>query len=262
MRGTAKVSTMAGITPTEPFAAGAEDEPPGRLARRLIRSADRAALSTRLVGADGHPYGSLVLMACGQDAAPVLLLSALAEHSRNLDADGRLSLLIDGTAGHEDPLSGARLTVLGRAERTDDPAARARFLARHPAAERYAGFTDFAVWRVVPERAHLVAGFGRIEWIAAADLMDRPEPGLAEAEAGIVEHMNEDHGDALGLYARRLLGLPGEGWRMTGIDPEGCDLRLGGDAARLEFERRVSGPREAREMLVALARKARAAASG
>ncbi len=253
---------MAVATPTEPAKDEAADQPPARLARRLIRGADRAALSTRLAAADGHPYGSLVLMSCGQDAAPLLLLSALAEHSRNLEADERLSLLMDGTAGHEDPLTGPRLTVLGRAKRTDDPAARARFLARHPAAERYADFADFAVWRMAPERAHLIAGFGRIEWLPATDFMDRPEPALAEAEAEIVTHMNADHGDALDLYARRLLGLPGEGWRMSGIDPEGCDLRRGGHTARLEFDRRISGPQEARAVLVELAKEARAAAAG
>ena len=150
----------------------AEDahEDPARLARRLLRGAESASLATIERDAGG-PYASLVLIADDEDGSPILLLSDLAGHSRNLAADDRASLLFDGTAGLEDRLTGPRLTVLGRAARSADPDHRARYLARHPSAERYADFGDFAFYRVAPESGHLVAGFGRIHAIAGAALL-------------------------------------------------------------------------------------------
>ena len=128
--------------------------------RLLARGCTRAALATSLNGA---PYASLVLFAVDVDASPLLLLSDLAQHSRNIAFDPRVSLLLDATQGHPDPLTGARLTLLGRALPADDPRCLARFLAHHPSSAGYAGFPDFRLYRVVIERGHLVAGFGRIE---------------------------------------------------------------------------------------------------
>jgi heme iron utilization protein len=225
-----------------------------RFCRTLLRRCDRAALATTLEGA---PYASLVLVAADLDASPLLLLSELAQHTRNLHADPRVSLLFDGTAGHADPLAGPRLSLLGRAEPAGEPRLLARFTSRHPAAAAYAGFGDFRLWRVVAERGHLVAGFGRIEWLDGSVLrFGEDAAALAAAEAGILAHMNADHGDAIRRYAHRLLGLEGEGWRMTGIDPEGIDLRRDGVVARLEFEAQVLDPEAARRELVRLARQA------
>ncbi len=213
---------------------------PGKLARRLVRSATTAALTT-VLRQGGWPYGSLALTACDHDAAPILLLSRLAEHSRNIAADARLSLLFDGSAGFE-------------------PRHRARFLARHAEAEAYADLGDFSFYRIEVERAHLVAGFGRVERLDAArivfDVAGARE--LGEAEGKIIAHMNRDHAEALTLYANALLGEGGAGWTMTGCDPEGCDLRRGGRAVRLAFEAPVSDPAGAREALVALLERARA----
>lgn len=229
-------------------------------ARRLVRTRRHAALATSL---DGRPYVSLVATACDLDASPLLLLSDLAQHTRNMLADSRVSLLFEATAGHPDPLAGPRLTVLGRAERCDDLRAAARFAARHPASAGYAGFADFHLYRIVIERGHLVAGFGRIAWIEAEHLrFGGDSSALAPAEAEIVAHMNEDHAQAVALYAETLLGRPGAGWRMTGIDPEGLDLRRDGEAARLDFAEPVLSPAAARLALVALAEQARRAASG
>src|SRR5262249_26632407 len=108
------------------------------------------------------------------------------------------------------------------------------------------------------ERAHLVAGFGKIRWLSAAELQVPLSPGLAEAEPDIVGHMNQDHADVLQLYAARLLGLSGSDWRMTGIDAEGLDLRQAGRVARLAFDTPLSGAHEARKVLIALTAKARA----
>jgi hypothetical protein len=207
----------------------------------------------------GWPYASLVLLAVDHDLSPILLLSDLAEHTKAIKADGRVSLLFDGTIGLDQPLTGPRATVLGRAERTGDERLKARFLARHPDAALYAGFKDFSVYRVAIERAHLVGGFGKIRWIDAAELASPQAAGLAEAESGIVSHMNEDHADAVQLYAAKLIGRAGSGWKMTGIDSEGIDLRLGGEVARLDFDAPLQAANEARKVLVALVGKARAA---
>lgn len=239
----------------------------GAAARRLMRGRDHGALATSFAG---RPYVSLVASACDIDASPLLLLSDLAQHTKNLLADPLVSLLFEDTKDHADPLAGPRLTLIGRAERCDDPRCGARFAARHPASAAYAGFADFHLYRVVVERGHLVAGFGWIAWIEAADLyLFADASGLAAAEAEIVAHMNADHADALVLFAERLLDRPGDGWRMTGIDPEGLDLRrppdyhteAGGETARLDFaghvQRPVLTPAAARRALVALAQAAR-----
>ena len=226
------------------------------LARRLIRACDRAALGT--VDGDGSPYTSLVLTACDPLGAPLLLMSDLAEHSKQIAAESAVSLLFEQSAGADAPLDTPRLSVAGRATPTEDSAVRARYLARHPDAELYADFGDFAFYRVTVDRAHLVAGFGRIRWIDAADLL--PDPGAADliaAEADIVGHMNDEHADAVDLYATRLLGREGDGWRMTGIDPDGGDLRLDGATARLDFDAQVTTSGEARATLVDLAKRAR-----
>jgi putative heme iron utilization protein len=234
-----------------------------RAVRELVRSCDRAALATALpsatAGNPAWPYVSLVLVAVDHDLSPILLLSDLAEHSRAIAADARVSLLFDGTAGLEQPLTGARVSLLGRVAETHDGRLKRRFLARHPDAAMYAGFKDFRFYKVVPERAHLVAGFGKIRWIEAAGLLAAPPlPELIESEEGIVSHMNEDHADAIRLYAGKLLGLPGSAWTMTGIDAEGIDIRQAGDVARLAFEKPLAAADEARKTLISLVTKARA----
>ncbi|MBV8391614.1 MAG: DUF2470 domain-containing protein [Alphaproteobacteria bacterium] len=228
--------------------------------RELVRGLDRAALATALPGTPPWPYASLVLVAVDHDLSPILLLSDLAEHSRAIAADSRLSLLFDGTAGLAQPLTGPRITLLGRAVASDDALVRRRFLARHPDAAMYAGFGDFRLYRVIVERAHLVGGFGKIRWLEPADLAAPSAPGLAQAEEAILAHMNADHAEAIQLYATRLLGRAsrsegGEGWTMTGIDAEGIDLRREGEVARLGFP--AGG--EARQALVALVARAKAA---
>ena len=233
--------------------------------RDLVRRLDRAALATALpvqndTGENGTwPYVSLVLVAVDHDLSPILLISDLAEHTRAIRADNRVSLLFDGTVGLDQPLTGARVSLVGRAVPTDDERVKRRFLARHPDAAMYAGFKDFHFFKVTPERAHLVAGFGKIRWLSRTELMPAPPPpALVDAETAIVSHMNEDHAEAVGLYAARLLGLPGSGWRMTGIDHEGIDLRAGGTVARLALPAPVAGPDEARQALITLVAKARA----
>jgi putative heme iron utilization protein len=226
--------------------------------RRLVRAADRATLATRLVDGD-WPYASLVMSACAFDGSPLLLLSDLAEHGKNLARDPRASLLFDGTRGLDNPLTGLRATVVGRIAPVVAPELMARYVRRHPDAEMYSGFKDFRLYRMVVERVHTVAGFGAIHWLAGAAMLYPADAAaeLAAAEASVVAHMNDDHAEAVGLYASRLLGLREGGWRLTGVDPEGIDLRSGGMVARLDFAKPIGSPEDARRELVALVKQAR-----
>jgi heme iron utilization protein len=225
------------------------------LGRRLMRRCERGALATSLRGA---PYVSLVLVGLDLDATPLLLLSDLAQHSRNIAFDPRIALLFDGTEDHADRLDGPRLTVLGQAIIVTDRHLLARFSARHPSTARYAGFADFRLYRITVERAHLVAGFGRIHWIDGAELrLSADVAALAEAEPAILSHMNADHQTEIARYAQRSLGRAQTGWRMTGIDPEGVDLRCGGENARLDFAAPAVSVEEVRAALVRLAEAAR-----
>jgi len=239
-----------------------EQPPSGADVRRLMRNCDRASLATTL--AEGSPYASLVLLALDLDATPLLLLSGLAEHSKNLARDPRLSLLIDGTAGLEDPLTGSRASLTGQAEPADDERLKARFTRRHPSAAHYAGFGDFQLYRVRVSRAHLVAGFGRIRWIEGGEILLAGDcQTLAAAEPSILDHMTSDHADAVNRIAGRAVGAgSGTGWRMTGIDPEGADFRRSGQIARAEFRSLIWDAGAARSELVQLARAGGATPAG
>lgn len=237
---------------------------PAMQARAVARACRTATLATAMAGGDGQPYASLVLVAFDLDATPLLLISGLADHTKNILADSRVSLLCDGTGGFAEPLTGPRVSLQGRAERSTEPRHRNRFLARHPGAAMYAGFGDFAVYRIAVIRAHIVAGFGRIHWFDDYGF-DGAHAALAEAEDEILAHMNTDHTDAVQLYATRLLGRSGGDWQLCGIDPEGADLVLGGEGeragelARLPFDKAVADAEGARVELVRLVKRARAA---
>lgn len=235
--------------------------PPHRIAaRRLMRGTGKAALATALARDDapGWPYASLVTVATAHDGSPILLLSGLSDHCRNLAADTRASLLFDGTAGFANPQQGPRVTILGRIERSDDPGDRARFLARHPAAALYADFGDFAFWRLRMARAHYVGGFATAVWVEAPIEADPPAARrLAAAEADILGHMNEDHPHMIALLAERMLDEAGDGWRMVGVDCDGCDLARGERLARLHFDAPVDGPEAVRKALITLAARTR-----
>ena len=209
---------------------------------------------------NGYPYASLVTVATDASGAPTLLISNLARHAANLASDPRASIMVDETGALADPLQGARVTVHGKVERTREGAVRRRFLARHPEASFYADFPDFGFFRLAVEGAHYIGGFGRIFDLAPSELLISTDEAasLLEGEPGIVEHMNEDHADAVELYATALAdGEPGA-WRMTGIDPEGCDIVCDSTARRIVFAEPVTTPQEARKELVRLVAEARA----
>ncbi|HWM47765.1 MAG TPA: DUF2470 domain-containing protein [Xanthobacteraceae bacterium] len=231
---------------------------PKTAAKKLLREARSGALATLMPGT-GHPYCSLVNVATAVDGAPLLLISGLAVHTKNVIADSRVSLMLDERK-EGDPLEGARVMLMGRAQQSDDAEVRRRYLARQPEAEMFAGFRDFAFYRIEPTGAHLVAGFGRIVDLAPADLLTdlAGAEAFVAAEPGVIAHMNADHADALRLYATKLLGASDGAWQCVGCDPEGVDLQCGRRALRLPFPQRVTGPGPLRQMLKQLAERARA----
>ena len=232
---------------------------PALVAKKLLREGRSGALATLMPGS-GDPYCSLVNVATAADGAPLLLISRLAVHTKNVLADPRMSLMIDERK-EGDPLQGARVMLMGTAAATEDPAARRRYLDRQPEAEMFAGFADFAFYRVALKGAHLVAGFGRIVDLKPQDILteigDASE--LIAAEPDILSHMNGDHADACRLYATKLLGAPDGEWRCVGCDPEGLELQNGRTALRLAFPQRVRAPGVLRQVLKQMAEQARAA---
>jgi heme iron utilization protein len=226
------------------------------LGKRLLRTIRSGALAT--LDPEGFPFATLVTVATDMDGSPLLLTSRLSGHTANLEREKRLSILLVQT-GKGDPLAHPRLTVLGRAERTEDPRVRTRFLARHPKAELYADFPDFSFWRVEILGGHLNGGFARAAALSAAELRTdvAGAEALFHAEPGAVAHMNQDHGEALELYATKLAGVSPGAWRATGLDPEGIDLMLGDRTERIAFPERVLHPEQLRAALKNLASEAR-----
>jgi heme iron utilization protein len=236
------------------------DFQPAVAAKKLLREGRSGALATLMPGS-GDPYCSLVNLATAADGAPLLLISRLAVHTKNVLADARVSLMIDERK-EGDPLQGARVMLMGTAAATEDPDARRRYLDRQPEAEMFVGFADFAFYRLALKAAHLVAGFGRIVDLKPQDILteigDAAE--LVAAEPDILAHMNGDHAEACRLYATKLLGAPDGEWRCVGCDPEGLELQQGRTALRLAFPQRVRAPGVLRQVLKQMAEQARAAA--
>jgi len=215
--------------------------------RRVARAARKAALATSM---EGRPYVSLVTLAFDHDLSPILLLSRLADHTRNLLADGRAALLLDGTDGLANPQTGPRVTLTGTVAEEGDPRLRRRFLARHPGAALYAGFGDFAIWRMNVERAHFVGGFGRAVWFDAPLVPPADAAFMAGIEEAALAEINDGHPGLVATLAARAGGGPaGGGWRLAGIDPDGCDLEAGEEVLRLPLDQ---SPDEARSPLACL----------
>ncbi|MBL6455522.1 pyridoxamine 5'-phosphate oxidase family protein [Belnapia sp. T6] len=229
-------------------------------ARRLLRAATAATLATQ---AEGQPFASLVTPATAPDGAPLLLLSSLSEHTRQLRAEPRCALLVTGTPEEANPQTAPRVTLTGLAEPVPEeeaPALKARWLARHPYAAFYADFGDFALWRIRPGGALLVAGFARAHRIRLGDLLPAPEAvaAIAATAGDIIGHVNADHADALAAIATGLLGGPAGDWRMVSVDVDGTDLAMGDTVRRLAFSGPVADPGGVRAELVRAAREGRA----
>jgi putative heme iron utilization protein len=235
-----------------------------RLAKTLVRSARYGALAV-LDPTSGAPMASRVAVATDLDGAPVILVSALSAHSGALVADPRCSLLL-GEPGKGDPLAHPRISLSCTASRLDAGSldhARVsrRYLNRHPKAKLYAGFADFSFFRLEPHRAALNGGFGKAYALSGDDLLT-PGPateGLATSEQSAVDHMNDDHLDAIAIYASHFAKAPPGNWVMTGIDADGFDLADGDEVRRVFFARPLADAAEIRDVLVQMVREGRTA---
>ena len=238
------------------------DDESRRRAKTLMRLARHAALACLEPGT-GAPLVSQVNIATDIDGSPCFLISQLSAHFGALENDSRCSILF-GLPGKGDPAAHARITVNGRVQKVTDKTERTRirdrFLRKHPKSELYADFGDFAFWRQEPDAASLNAGFGKAYEMSGADILVAPAlvESLVEMEAGAVEHMNDDHADAIALYATVLAKQNEGNWTLSGLDPEGLDLANGDQTARLWFEPPLTGAAELRPRLVELAKHARA----
>jgi heme iron utilization protein len=238
---------------------------PAEEARSLVHSTNVATLATH--SDDGFPWASLIAYGSLGDGAPVLFVSRLAEHARNLERDPRASLVVADPHPGPDVLAGGRVTLAGVAERPGAEVAGAAadaYVAAVPSAKAYADFRDFSLWVLRVERVRWVGGYGRMastdaEAYAAAE----PDP-TAPAAAHAVAHLNDDHADALLAMARALGGHPdATAASCWGIDRYGLDLELatprGPAEARVAFAERVDAPDGLRAATVELAKRARAA---
>lgn len=231
-------------------------------ARTLVARISTGTLCTLALEPEGYPYGSFVTVAF-DNAHPVFLISALAEHTKNLERDPRASLLVV-EGGAADPLANGRVTMLGPCTRVegDGGSARAAFFAAHPHSTYYADFRDFAFWKLQVEHVRYIGGYGRMSWISKADWQAAQPDPLGRSAAGIIAHMNADHADAMMLYCKAFSKATElTSARMTGIDRYGFEMsaqtRQGPRPVRVAFVKPVTTPEEARAALIAMVQDAR-----
>ncbi len=238
-------------------------------ARTLAYLGRTGTLATLSCRHPGHPFASLMPYALDERGHPLFLISSMAMHTQNLLSDSRASLLVTQRGlspqlqESGDPLARGRLTLMGEARLVpagDVAAARAAYLARHEKAGYWVDFEDFGFWRLEIQDVYFVGGFAAMDWVTADDyLAAYPDP-LAEAAAGIVEHMNRDHAAALIAYARHFAGEAADEATMVSVDRLGFKLRLRqGErlhSVRIPFPREVTTAAQSREVLIEMLRTA------
>jgi heme iron utilization protein len=233
-----------------------------RLIRRLMRSARHAVIAT-LEPETGNPIATRIGISTDHDGTPVTLVSALAAHTPALLADPRCSLLV-GELGKGDPLAYPRMTISAKAREIVKGSAEHariewRYLSHLPKSKLYVGLGDFRFFRLEPDSTKLNGGFGRAyqleakEWLSLSPV----NAELAAAEKNAVDHMNEDHGDAIALYARYYAKLPDGKWHITGIDADGFDIADGDEVARIFFAKPLESAKDMHMTLVRMAGEAR-----
>jgi putative heme iron utilization protein len=226
----------------------------GKHARELLLKEYRGVLSTHSKAMPGFPFGSVVPYCLDAQGWPLILISRIAQHTHNLEQDGKCSLLVS-ERGADDVQAVGRLTLLAQARQLCDEAqieaAAARYYRYFPDSQSYHRVHDFDFWRLEPVRWRYIGGFGAIHWLDDVALAN---PFAGESEAGMLEHMNRDHASAIAHYVE-LAGLPKHApAELAGIDSEGFHLRIGQGLHWLAFPTSCNSPLEVRQALVALAR--------
>ena len=232
--------------------------------RTLVYLGRTGTLSTLSRKHPGHPFGSVMPYALDAQGRPILLISTMAMHTQNLQADRHASLLVTQPGWTGDPLAAGRVTLMGKAQPLsgeDIASARKSYLARHPNAAYWVDFEDFGFYRLEIADIYYVGGFAAMDWVSAEDyLVARPDP-LADAAAGIIEHMNQDHADALVTFARVLAGAEADEAVMVSVDRLGFKLRLKSgprlSGARIPFPREVTTTEQCRAVFIEMLRSAR-----
>jgi putative heme iron utilization protein len=259
-------------TTTRKHASGATGEQPAvpepsfsERARTLIYLGRIGSLSTLSRKQPGFPFGSVMPYGLDANGRPIFLISTMAMHTQNLQADSRASLLVTQSEASGDPLGASRVTLVGNVltiPEAEIAEARRLYLDRYANSKYWVDFEDFSFYRMDVVDVYYVGGFGVMGWVQASDYGDAGPDPLADAAAGIIEHMNADHKDALVLLARVFAGSEAQEAAMTAVDRLGFHVRLktadGMKGARIAFLREVSTPGETRKVLVEMVQQARA----
>src|SRR6201987_2711153 len=233
-------------------------------ARTLVYLGRIGSLSTLSRKQPGFPFGSVMPYVLDEHGRPIFLISTMAMHTQNLQADPRASLLVTQADASGDPLGASRVTLIGNTltiPKPEVPEARRLYLARYANSQYWVDFDDFSFYRMDVVDVYYVGGFGVMGWVSASEYYSgQPDP-LADTATEIIQHMNTDHGDALILLARGFAGIESQEVMMTSVDRLGFHVRLktqdGTRGARIAFLREVSSPAEARKVLVEMVGQAR-----
>ena len=234
-------------------------------ARKFLRSTRSGILSTHSTRCEGYPFGSVAPFALDHNCQPIILISNIAEHTKNIAANPKVSLLV--FAGAEDLQANARLTLLGEAVKIykdDDADLRARYLRYLPQAASYFDMHDFSFYRIHIHQARYIGGFGKMSWLSEIDLFGSITDSasvLASQETAIIDHMNADHAENLLNYCKHFHHVDAEHALMLGIDCDGFDVsaRVGNTSTilRFDFEQPIHDAQSARAALVAMAKAAK-----
>jgi len=236
----------------------------GERARTLMQWGRIGSLSTLSRKQPGFPFGSLMPYALDGEGRPIFLISTMAMHTQNLQADPRASLFVTEPDASGNPLGASRVTLIGAVTRIPEPelvAARTVYLTGYPDSKYWVDFDDFFFYRMDVLDVYYVGGFGVMGWVTASDYSRALPDPLAEHKKDIMQHLNADHKDALILIAKRFAGIEAQQAEMTAVDRLGFNLRLktqdGAKGTRVAFLREVSDPAETREVFIEMVRQAR-----
>ncbi len=227
-------------------------------ARQLLLHSYQGVLSTHSQYMAGYPFGSVVPFCLDGDGHVIILISELAQHTKNLKADGHCSLLV--LAEGDDVQVAARLTLMSNAKpvaMAEVDAIAQRYYRYFPQSQDFHNIHDFSFWRLESVKSRFIGGFGRIHWVEANHLAN---PFFGDSEADMVQHMNADHANALPLYCQqaKIVVADDAAITMVGIDSEGFHLRVGDKIVYIAFPQTVHSPQQVREVLVAMLKTARA----
>jgi putative heme iron utilization protein len=233
-------------------------------ARTLVYLNRVGSLSTLSRKQQGFPFGSVMPYGLDDHANPVFLISTMAMHTQNVQADPRSSLLVTQPDAIGDPLGASRVTLLGNilpVPASDVAEARELYLARYANSKYWVDFDDFSFYRMDVVDVYYVGGFGLMGWVSASEYYSAQPDPLADTATEIIQHMNTEHGDALVLLAGVFAGIESEEVTMSSVDRLGFHVRLktqeGTRSARIAFLREVSSPKQAREVLIEMVGEAR-----